>query len=68
MLIDTKALIDGPKSGRIGYAGLDVYEEEADYFYRDPSDSVIAGDALARLTTFGNVMVAGHQESLTDVA
>jgi D-lactate dehydrogenase len=68
MLIDTEALIDGLKSGKIGYAGLDVYEEEAEYFYKDLSDSVIADDALARLTTFSNVMVTGHQGSLTDVA
>jgi len=67
-LIDTEALIDGLKSGRVGYAGLDVYEEEAEYFYKDLSDSVIADDTLARLTTFGNVMVTGHQGSLTDVA
>jgi D-lactate dehydrogenase len=67
-LIDTEALIEGLKSGRIGYAGLDVYEEEAEYFYKDLSDSVIADDALARLTTFSNVMVTGHQGSLTDVA
>ena len=67
-LIDTEALIDGLKSGRIGYAGLDVYEEEAEYFYKDLSDSVIADDTLARLTTFSNVMVTGHQGSLTDVA
>ena len=48
--------------------GLDVCEEEAGCFHEDLSDSVIADDALARLTTFSNVMVAGHQGSLTDVA
>jgi D-lactate dehydrogenase len=67
-LIDTPALLDGLKSGKIGYAGLDVYEEEADYFYKDFSDSVITDDVLARLTTFNNVMVTSHQGSLTDVA
>lgn len=67
-LIDTAALIDGLKSGRIGYAGLDVYEEEADYFYEDFSDSIIKDDVLARLTTFNNVMITSHQGSLTDVA
>ncbi len=67
-LIDTEALIDGLKRGKVGYAGLDVYEEEAEYFYKDLSDSVITDDALARLTTFNNVMVTGHQGSLTDVA
>ncbi len=67
-LIDTEALLEGLKSRKIGYAGLDVYEEEAEYFYKDLSDSVITDDALARLTTFNNVMVTGHQGSLTDVA
>jgi D-lactate dehydrogenase len=67
-LIDTEALIDGLKSRKVGYAGLDVYEEEANYFYKDFSDDVIEDDALARLTTFSNVMVTGHQGSLTDVA
>ena len=67
-LIDTEALIEGLKSRKIGFAGLDVYEEEADYFYKDFSDDVIEDDALARLTTFSNVMVTGHQGSLTDVA
>lgn len=67
-IIDTQALLDGLKSGKIGYAGLDVYEEEADYFYKDFSDSHITDDVLARLTTFNNVMVTSHQGSLTDVA
>ena len=67
-LIDTEALLEGLKAGRIGYAGLDVYEEEAKYFYRDFSGSHIDDDTLARLTTFGNVMVTGHQGSLTQDA
>jgi D-lactate dehydrogenase len=67
-LIDTEALLDGLKSGAIGYAGLDVYEEEADYFYKDFSDSIISDDMLARLTTFNNVMITSHQGSLTDIA
>lgn len=67
-LIDTEALLEGLKCGKIGYAGLDVYEEEAKYFYRDFSDSHIDDDTLARLTTFGNVMVTGHQGSLTEDA
>ncbi len=67
-LIDTEALLEGLKTGKVGYAGLDVYEEEAKYFYRDFSDSYIDDDTLARLTTFGNVMVTGHQGSLTQDA
>jgi len=67
-LVDTEALLEGLKTGKVGYAGLDVYEEEAKYFYRDFSDSHIDDDTLARLTTFGNVMVTGHQGSLTQDA
>jgi D-lactate dehydrogenase len=67
-IINTRALLDGLKSGTIGYAGLDVYEEEEDFFYKDLSDSHITDDVLALLTTFNNVMVTSHQGSLTDVA
>lgn len=67
-LVDTMALINGLKSGRIGYAGLDVYEEEGEYFFEDFSDRVLMDDMLARLTTFNNVMITSHQGSLTDIA
>jgi len=64
-LIDTEALLDGLKSGHIGYAGLDVYEEESGYFFEDFSDRVMTDDVLARLTTFNNVLVTSHQAFLT---
>jgi D-lactate dehydrogenase len=64
-LIDTSALLDGLKSGQIGYAGLDVYEEESDFFFEDYSDRVMTDDLLARLTTFNNVLVTSHQAFLT---
>lgn len=64
-LIDTAALIEGLKSGAVGSAGLDVYEEETDYFYQDKSDSVIGDDQLARLMTFPNVLITSHQAFLT---
>jgi len=64
-LIDTKALIDGLKSGKIGAAGLDVYEEESDYFFEDRSAELIADDVLARLLTFPNVLVTSHQGFFT---
>jgi D-lactate dehydrogenase len=67
-LIDSEALIDGLKSGQIGFAGLDVYEEEGAYFFEDFSNTVITDDVLARLTTFNNVMITGHQGSLTEDA
>ena len=72
-LICTKDLVAGLKTGQIGYAGLDVYEEEAKYFYSDESDAVMTDDVLARLLTFNNVIVTSHQgfftqEALTNIA
>lgn len=72
-VIDTQAVIEGLKSGRIGSVALDVYEEEADYFFEDLSYKVIADDVLARLLTFPNVLITGHQafftqEALTSIA
>lgn len=64
-LIDTQALIGGLKSGKIGFAGLDVYEEETDYFFEDRSLEVIADDVLARLLTFPNVLMTSHQGFFT---
>jgi D-lactate dehydrogenase len=64
-VVDTPAVIQGLKSGRIGSLGLDVYEEEADYFFEDLSDTGIADDVLARLLTFPNVLITGHQGFFT---
>lgn len=64
-VIDTRAAIAGLKSGRIGSLGLDVYEEEADYFFENLSERVIADDILARLLTFPNVLITGHQAFFT---
>lgn len=67
-VVDTKAVIEGLKSGQIGSVGMDVYEEEADYFFEDLSNNVIADDVLARLLTFPNVLVTGHQAFFTQEA
>lgn len=67
-LIDTKAVIKGLKSGRIGYLGLDVYEEEGDIFFKDLSNKIIQDDVFARLLMFPNVVVTGHQAFFTDNA
>ena len=67
-LIDTKALIRGLKSKKVGSAGLDVYEEENDYFFEDLSDSFIDDDTLSRLLTFPNVLITSHQAFLTQEA
>ena len=64
-LIDSAALVDALKSGRIGAAGLDVYEEETDYFFEDRSDRAVLDDILARLMTFPNVIVSSHQAFFT---
>lgn len=64
-LIDTKALIQGLKTGQIGAAGLDVYEEEEGVFFQDLSDQVLQDDLLARLLTFPNVLITSHQAFLT---
>jgi D-lactate dehydrogenase len=67
-LIDTSAVINGLKSGKIGYLGLDVYEEEADLFFEDLSDKVITDDVFARLLTFPNAIITCHQAFFTDAA
>ncbi|HEY9431909.1 MAG TPA: 2-hydroxyacid dehydrogenase [Blastocatellia bacterium] len=67
-LIDTQAVIEALKSGRIGYLALDVYEEEADLFFEDLSDKVIRDDVFARLLTFPNVVITGHQGFFTEEA
>ena len=64
-LIDTRALIHALKSGHVGGAALDVYEEEEGIFFRDLSDRVLQDDVLARLLTFPNVLVTSHQAFLT---
>lgn len=67
-LIDTEALIEGLKSRKISSAGLDVYEEESDYFFEDFSTNIIGDDVLARLISFTNVLVTSHQAFLTQEA
>lgn len=64
-LIHTEALIDGLKEKQVGAAGLDVYEEEAGYFYEDTSDRIMDDDVLARLLSFNNVIVTSHQGFFT---
>ena len=67
-LIHTNALIEGLKEKKISAAGLDVYEEEGDYFYEDKSDKIIDDDVLARLLSFNNVIVTSHQAFFTKEA
>lgn len=67
-LVNTAALIRALKSGRLGAAGLDVYEGEAGVFFADRSAAGLQDDDLARLLTFPNVLVTGHQAFLTHEA
>jgi len=72
-LIDTTAMIDALKAGQVGYLGIDVYEEEAEYFYEDHSEKIVDDDNLSRLISFPNVLITAHQafftrEALTTIA
>jgi D-lactate dehydrogenase len=72
-LIDTTAAINGLKSGRIGYLGLDVYEQEEKLFFNDLSENIIQDDEILRLLSFPNVLITSHQgffteEALTQIA
>ncbi len=67
-LIDTRALIGALKAGKVGAAGLDVYEEEGEYFFEDFSGSFVSDDVLARLLTFNNVLITSHQGFFTKEA
>lgn len=67
-LIDTAQVIEGLKSGKVGYLGLDVYEEETELFFEDFSSSILQDDVFARLLTFPNVVITGHQAFFTQEA
>jgi len=67
-LINTKDLIKGLKTGKIGAAGLDVYEEESELFFEDLSNRILTDDVLARLLSFNNVIITSHQGFFTKEA
>jgi len=67
-LIDTEAVIEALKSGQLGGLALDVYEQEADLFFRDLSSTIITDDVFQRLLSFPNVIVTGHQAFFTQEA
>ncbi len=64
-LIHTEDLIEGLRTKQVGSAGLDVYEEEKNYFYEDRSDKIIDDDVLARLLMMPNVVLTSHQAFFT---
>jgi len=64
-VVDTDAVIRSLKSGKLGYLGLDVYEQEEHLFFEDLSDAIITDDVFERLLTFPNVLITGHQAFFT---
>lgn len=67
-LIDTQAVIEAIKFGRIGYVGIDVYEREEELFFEDLSDTVIQDDTFQLLQSFSNVVITAHQAFFTKEA
>jgi D-lactate dehydrogenase len=67
-VVDTRAAIDALKTGKIGRLGLDVYEEEEHIFFDDRSEQLLQDDVFARLLTFPNVLITGHQAYFTSDA
>ncbi len=67
-LVNTKDVIEALKTGKVGYLGLDVYEEEKGLFFEDHSEEILQDDLIARLLSFPNVLITSHQAFLTDTA
>ena len=72
-LIKTKDAVEALKNGKIGYLGIDVYEQEEHLFFEDLSESIIQDDLIQRLISFPNVLITPHQgffteEALTQIA
>lgn len=67
-LINTRDVLDALKQGKIGYLGIDVYEQEENLFFRDLSESILQDDLIARLISFPNVLITSHQGFFTNEA
>lgn len=67
-LVETKAVIKALKNGKIGFLGIDVYEQEENIFFKNLSEEIMQDEQIARLMTFPNVLVTGHQAFLTKEA
>ncbi|WP_302680380.1 2-hydroxyacid dehydrogenase [uncultured Ruminococcus sp.] len=68
MLVESESLLDALKSGKIAGAGLDVYEEETEFFFEDRSDTVQRDTLLSLLVSMPNVVLTSHQAFLTNEA
>ena len=67
-LVNTVDVIQGIKSEKIGYFGMDVYEDEGGLFFEDHSQTILQDDVFARLMSFQNVLITSHQAFLTETS
>jgi D-lactate dehydrogenase len=72
-LVNTEDVIKALKHGKLGYLGLDVYEQEEKLFFHDHSEDIIQDDMITRLISFPNVLITAHQgfftkEAMTEIA
>jgi len=67
-LIDSEAVIESLKSGKLGYVGIDVYEQEENLFAQDLSETIIPDELILQLMNFPNVLITAHQAYLTEEA
>ena len=67
-LINAQDLLDQIKARKVGFAALDVYEEESDIFFQDKSGHILDDDILRSLIAMPNVLITSHQAFLTEEA
>ncbi len=67
-LIDTSEVITFLTNKKVGYLGIDVYEQEENLFFKDLSESIIQDDLILRLNSFPNVLITAHQAYFTKEA
>ncbi|MCP9765505.1 2-hydroxyacid dehydrogenase [Lacihabitans soyangensis] len=67
-IINTSHAVVALKKRKLGYLGIDVYEEEESLFFKDLSESLIQDDVIERLMSFHNVLITPHLGFFTEEA
>ena len=67
-LVDSDALLQGLSEGIIGGVGMDVYENEQEYFFQDWSARHVTDSKLVSLLGQHNVLLTAHQAFFTKEA
>lgn len=67
-IINTSHAIVALKKGKLGYLGIDVYEQEEKIFFKDLSETLIQDDLIERLMSFHNVLITPHLGFFTEEA